>query len=239
VIVAAEEEVGTRVETMQGSAEEIAAGVEAMKTALAAADAPECDEATMVWFLRDRKLDADAASAKLINFLRWRKELGAITDEDVRSSLEQGAAYVHPHLDKEGRACIVVEVAKHVIKDRDLEISKKHAVRAVEQCLEMMEAAPNGSESIYAVWDMQGFSGANADLDLAKFCILDVFREYYPKRLSQVAAIDSPWTFKPVWTILKPLIGKYSSVVQFVTAKEVIENFNPGEAPKCLAGDRV
>ena len=32
---------------------------------------------------------------------------------------------------------------------------------------------------------MKGFGGANADLDLARYCILDVFREYYPKRLSQ------------------------------------------------------
>lgn len=42
---------------------------------------------------------------------------------------------------------------------------------------------------MYAIWDMTGFSGSNADLDLAKFCILDVFREYYPKRLSQVAGL--------------------------------------------------
>ena len=129
---------------------------------------------------------------------------------------------------------IVVEIAKHIIKDRDLEVSKKHAVHAVEQCLKMMEDAPNGSGSIYAVWDMRDFSGANADLDLAKFCILDVFRKYYPKRLNQVAAIDSPWAFKPVWAILKPIIGKYSSVVQFVKADDVLKNFEPGKEPKCL-----
>ena len=83
------------------------------------------------------------------------------------------------------------------------EEAKKHAVAAVEECLTKMENTPGGSGAIYAVWDMRGFSGSNADLDLAKFCILDVFREYYPKRLSQVAAIDSPWAFKPVWAILK------------------------------------
>ena len=66
---------------------------------------------------------------------------------------------------------------------------------------------------------MRGFSGANADLDLAKFCILDVFRKYYPKRLEQVAAVDSPWAFKPVWAILRPIIGKYSSVVKFARCR--------------------
>ena len=106
--------------------------------------------------------------------------------------------------------------------------------RAVEKCLEMMEEAPNGSGGIYAVWDMRGFSGANADLDLATFCILDVFRKYYPKRLTQVAAVDSPWAFKPIWAILKPIIGKYSSVVKFCKANEVIANFDEGKAPECL-----
>ena len=87
---------------------------------------------------------------------------------------------------------------------------------AVEECLEKMENTPGGSGAIYAVWDMKGFSGSNADLDLAKFCILDVFREYYPKRLSQVAAIDSPWAFKPVWAILK--VGPSHSLVGFARA---------------------
>ena len=113
-------------------------------------------------------------------------------------------------------------------------MSRLDGVHGVEQCLKMMEDAPNGSGSIYAVWDMRDFSGANADLDLAKFCILDVFRKYYPKRLNQVAAIDSPWAFKPIWAILKPIIGKYSSVVKFCKVQDVLDNFNEGEAPACL-----
>jgi hypothetical protein len=49
-----------------------------------------------------------------------------------------------------------------------------------------------------------------------------------------VAAIDSPWAFKPVWAILKPIIGKYNSVVQFVKVDDVLSNFEPGKEPKCL-----
>ena len=33
---------------------------------------------------------------------------------------------------------------------------------------------------------------------------------------------------------LKPIIGKYSSVVQFCKVPEVIANFKEGEAPACL-----
>ena len=238
VVMAAEETVGERVLNEAGSAEEEAAGLAAVRAALdAKGDCPPCADDTALWFLRDRKMDVEATTTKLESFLRWRADLGEITDEDIAPSLAAGAAYVHPHLDVEGRAVIVVEIEKHVIKERDLEMAKKHAVKAVEDCIKMMEER-GGSGAIYAVWDMRGFSGSNADLDLAKFCILDVFREYYPKRLSQVAAIDAPWAFKPVWAILKPIIGKYSSVVQFVKAKDVIANFKEGEAPACVMGDR-
>ena len=47
-------------------------------------------------------------------------DVGVIADEDIATSVGAGAAYVHPHLDVEGRAVIVVEIAKHNLKERDL-----------------------------------------------------------------------------------------------------------------------
>jgi len=236
VIARAEEDsVGDKVVNVSGSAEEEAAGLAAVRATLDKSQGcPAVDDETVLWFLRDRRMDAEAAAEKLEEFLRWRQDLGPITEKDITASLRENAAYVHPHLDKQGRAVIVVEISKHILKNRDLDAAKKHAVWAVEKCLTMMEESSEGSGGIYAVWDMRGFSGANADLDLAKFCILDVFRKYYPKRLEQVAAVDSPWAFKPIWAVLKPIIGKYSSVVKFVKVKDVLENFNEGEAPACL-----
>lgn len=232
---AAEEGVGDKVVNAQGSAEEEAAGLAAVRAKLDASDGcPPCEDETVIWFLRDRKMDVDATAEKLEGFLRWRADVGDITEDQIAPSLASNAAYVHPHLDKEGRAVIVVEIAKHMKDDRDLDSAKLHAVWAVEKCLKMMEESPAGSGGIYAVWDMRGFSGANADLDLAKFCILDVFRKYYPKRLEQVAAVDSPWAFKPIWAILKPIIGKYSSVVKFCKTQDVLDNFEEGKAPACL-----
>jgi len=230
-----EETVGDKVVNARGSAEEEALGLAAVRSRLDATEGcPPVDDETVIWFLRDRRLDVDAAAAKLEAFLRWRQALGPISETDIQASLSENAAYVHPHLDKEGRAVIVVEISKHVLKNRNLDAAQKHAVWAVERCLSMMADSEKGSGGIYAVWDMRGFSGANADLELAKFCILDVFREYYPKRLTQVAAVDSPWQFKPIWAILKPVIGKYSSVVKFCKVTDVLDNFHPGEAPACL-----
>ena len=90
-------------------------------------------------------MDVDATAEKLEGFLRWRADVGDITEDKIAPSLASNAAYVHPHLDKEGRAVIVVEIAKHMKDDRDLDSAKLHAVWAVEKCLKMMEESPAGS----------------------------------------------------------------------------------------------
>ena len=101
MVVRAEETVGERVMNAEGSPEEEAAGLAAVKAALEAKDGcPPCDDETALWFLRDRRMDADAAADKLEGFLRWRADLGDITEEDVKQSTDAGAAYVHPHHDK-------------------------------------------------------------------------------------------------------------------------------------------
>jgi hypothetical protein len=40
-----------------------------------------------------------------------------------------------------------------------------------------------------------------------------------------VLLVEAPFVFKPVWGIIKPLMGKYSSLVKFVKAKEANEFF--------------
>ena len=37
--------------------------------------------------------------------------------------------------------------------------------------------------------------------------------------------VDSPFIFRPVWLAIKPALGKYSSLVRFVSAEEGKEYF--------------
>ena len=70
LVVRAEETVGERVMNAAGSPEEEAAGLASMRAALEAkGDCPPCDDQTALWFLRDRKMDAEAAAEKLEDFL--------------------------------------------------------------------------------------------------------------------------------------------------------------------------
>jgi hypothetical protein len=91
---AEEESVGERVMNAAGSAEEEAAGLAATRAILDASDGcPSADDETMLWFLRDRKMDPAATATKLEKFLRWRADLGSISDGDIATSVEAVGLY--------------------------------------------------------------------------------------------------------------------------------------------------
>lgn len=50
---------------------------------------------------------------------------------------------------------------------------------------------------------------------------IDVFFQYYPKRLSQLLLVDAPWVFRPLWAAVKPAMGKYSQLATFVSKDEL------------------
>ena len=54
---------------------------------------------------------------------------------------------------------------------------------------------------------------------------VDLFFNYYPRRLSQVLAVDAPWVFRPAWTIVRPMLRKYAQLVRFVSREELQREF--------------
>ena len=49
--------------------------------------------------------------------------------------------------------------------------------------------------------------------------------DIYPKRIGQVLLVGAPLVFQPVWQIIKPLLGKYAALVQFVSPAEAEQYF--------------
>ena len=70
----------------------------------------------------------------------------------------------------------------------------------------------------------RGFSTINADIDFLRFFIKCIFT-YFPKRVGEVLFIEAPFVFRPVWAVVKPWLGKYSSLARFVTMEEANEYF--------------
>ncbi|CAL6425597.1 unnamed protein product [Bathycoccus prasinos] len=179
------------------------------------------------WFVRDRKLDGEAALKKIVKYQTWREENFSKESLNAPSVIEEGKtgkAVLMKERDVLGRPVVLVTLIKHEVATRVLEDTQKLCVKLLDEGLEELKNEGFEQETVMCVYDLRGFSMKNADIDFTKFFISCIF-DYYPKRISQVLLVEAPFVFKPVWGIIKPLMGKYSSLVKFVKAKEANEFF--------------
>ncbi|XP_027192264.1 uncharacterized protein [Cicer arietinum] len=141
---------------------------------------------------------------------KWRQdfEVSKLTEESVKDVAQTGKAYVHDFLDINDRPVLVVVAAKHFPKAQDPADDERLCVFLIEKALSKL---PTGKEQILGIFDLRGFGTENADLKYLTF-LFDVFYYYYPKRLSQVLFVDSPFVFKPIWQLIKPLLKSYASL---------------------------
>lgn len=167
------------------------------------ANAP--NDETLRWFLRDRGLDVREANNKICATVRWRRKIGwnGLSYADVGPEKNLHKAWVHEGLDVLGRPVVVMVPARHISGRFPLENTQKICALVAEEALEKM---PEGCETVLAVFDMRGFGPLNADLLLARF-LVDLFFEYYPRRLGHVAVVEAPWVFQPVWEVRQALCG--------------------------------
>ncbi|KAL2629142.1 hypothetical protein R1flu_013828 [Riccia fluitans] len=190
------------------------------------------DPALISWFLKDRKLDVDTTVAKLARALKWRSEFGVdqITDEFVAATTAKGAAYLHTHRDKSDRPTIVVVAKKHFPSENSTLETEKLCVALIEKGVDQL---PPGKDTLLGIFDLRGFTSKNADWKFIRF-LVDVFYEYYPKRLGEVLFIDAPFIFAAGWKAFKPILGKYSQLVRFCSVTEMEEYFTPETIPEDL-----
>lgn len=186
------------------------------------------DDATMLWFLKDRGLDVVEAAEKCLKYNAWREEKGyhSIAFASVEEEFNTGKAVLLDQRDVLGRQVVAVTLTKHVIAERDLEDTKRLTVYLLDRGLDTIRAgaADGEPETVLTVFDLRGFSTANADIDFLKFFVECIFT-YFPKRVSEVLFVEPPFVFRPVWAVVKPWLGKYSSLARFVTLEEANDYF--------------
>lgn len=183
------------------------------------------------WFLKDRKYNVEAAVGKLSKAIKWRHEFGvaSLTSADVAVEAATGKAFLHNYSDTDGRPVIVIVAAKHVPDPARLIASEQLCVYLIERALERL---PEGEDQFRGIFDLRAFSARNTDLTFV-FFMIDVFFNFYPKRLHQVLFVDAPFIFQPGWKVMKPLLKSYAELVVFCKAEEVRDNyFLPGQAPE-------
>lgn len=188
------------------------------------------DKELLLWFLRDRRFDIEKATAKLAAAIKWREEFGVqqLTKESVAEEAATGKAYLLKEPDRMGRPVIIVAAAKHYPDKDRLLASQQLCVYMIEQALIKLKP---GQEQILGIFDLRGFKLKNGDPAFVKF-LIEAFFNYYPKRLGEVLFVDAPMIFQPGWSLMKPLLKSYSSLVRFCSA-DVVRNeyFTPETVP--------
>jgi len=215
------------------AAADLRAGLAKLKAVEGVADG-HADDNTLVWFLKDCALDVTEAAEKVAKYNAWRVENDYldVTFASVEAEYGTGKALLLDAQDLLGRQVVSVTLTKHVIGEYPLSDTKCLTVHLLDEGLERIHAANAGAaesepempETVLAMFDLRGFGMANADIDFLKFFIRCIF-SYFPKRVSQVLLVDAPFVFRPVWVVVKPMLGKYSGLVRFVSLAEAKEYF--------------
>eukprot|EP00238_Polyblepharides_amylifera_P012453 CAMPEP_0196583192 /NCGR_PEP_ID=MMETSP1081-20130531/42482_1 /TAXON_ID=36882 /ORGANISM="Pyramimonas amylifera, Strain CCMP720" /LENGTH=201 /DNA_ID=CAMNT_0041904003 /DNA_START=310 /DNA_END=915 /DNA_ORIENTATION=- len=188
-----------------------------------------CTDEEMEWFLRDRKLDVYKTHAKLNKYLDWRESgFDSISknDPDVAKELLSDKAILLNNVDVIGRPVVLINASLQDIYQRDLEASKRHCVYLLDKALGDLQTSGSDCETVLCIFDLRGFGPRNADLPFLQFFTKVMF-QYFPKRISQVLLVEPPFVFAPLWQAVKPLLGKYSSLVKNIQARELDNYLGP------------
>lgn len=202
------------------------------------------------WFLRERRLDVAETAKKLERCLRWRQEFRVekLGPELFTRELRARKAYLHRHPDLAGRPVLVAIGNRHNVLERRLEDSCRMCAWFMEQALEKLatveppvrdasRAARRGlqstvpAEQALGIFDLRGFSPLQWDPEFVLF-LIDALYNYYPGRVARVLLVGAPAVFSQFWETVRPLLGRYAALADFVSPEDVRRRyFAPGHAP--------
>ena len=163
----------------------------------------------------------------------------------VEQELATGKVMIHKSCDSYGRPVVIVDCSKHILGEWSGESSQRVTGYVLDQCiasnrLERKNSLPSkdnpASEDhdddddivLLGIFDLRHFTSRNADMAYARF-LVSAFFDYYPRRLGRVLLVDAPIIFRPLYAVIKPLLGKYGKLVRFVKKEQLKEYFKKPE----------
>lgn len=164
----------------------------------------EVDDATLLRFLRARKMDVAKASDMFIKDWRWRNQFapqGCISEDAVSRQLEAEKAFLQG-IDKKGRPLLVIIGAKHFSKDRDLEEFKRYCYYCIEKVIASM---PAGKEQYVILFDSAGTGFRNVDTS-ASLMMADFLQAHYPERMAKLFLVNTSTLFHGVYKLIEPAV---------------------------------
>lgn len=172
----------------------------------------EHPDAIMLRLLRARKWDVDRAVAALGSIAAWRVENNV--EEIVRGGEEaltktrggwnvfnNGVSYIRGAT-SEGCPVYCIEVARHYSSNQTQEELQRAVILLQETLGSLM---PPPVERKVVIFNLNGFGFRNMDWSTV-FFMAKTMESFYVETLARIYVHGAPWIFKPMWTILKPLL---------------------------------
>lgn len=172
----------------------------------------EHPDAYMLRCLRARKWDVNRALAIIgstcafrvqynISRIMKEAELGLIKTRGGYNIMNNGISYVRGAT-AAGEPVYFIEVGSHYSSNQTAE-ELKRGVILLQESLQMLMPPP--VERKVVIFNLSNFGIRNMDWSVVLF-MAKTMESFYPETLARVYVHGAPWIFKPIWSILRPLL---------------------------------
>ncbi|KAN0062650.1 hypothetical protein ACQY0O_004840 [Thecaphora frezii] len=172
----------------------------------------EHPDAVMLRFLRARKWSVDRALAAIgstcafrvqhnVSQLVKRGELGLVQTRGGMNIFRNGISYIAGATDA-GEPIYLIEVGSHYSSNQTAE-ELKNSVIYMQEVLSLMMPPP--VEKKVVIFNLNNFGLRNMDWSIVLF-MAKTMENFYPETLARIYVHGAPWIFKPIWSILRPLL---------------------------------
>ncbi|XP_050045670.1 motile sperm domain-containing protein 2-like isoform X1 [Dermacentor andersoni] len=192
----------------------------------------DCDELCRR-FIRQKKLNLDAAFEMTKNALIWRKkfEVNDITEATLPPVYFDFGAMFPLGQDKYGSQLIYHRVKLHRKDERQAIQHRRFLVFWVEKLLYELDHV-----RLSFILDLGESGYGNMDMELIGF-LISLFKEYYPWALGYIMVYDMPWLFNTAWKVIKSWVpAEGVERVKFVDRNTITNYVSPENLPDYMGG---
>lgn len=196
----------------------------------------EHPDAYMLRCLRARKWDVDRALAIIgstcafrvqynVSAIMKEAELGLTRTRGGFNIMNNGISYTYGAT-AAGEPIYFIEVGSHYSSNQTAE-ELKRGVILLQESLQILMPPP--VERKIVIFNLNNFGIRNMDWSIVLF-MAKTMESFYPETLGRVYVHGAPWIFKPIWSILRPLLDPVVRDKVHLTWKvEELQDYVPAE----------
>lgn len=181
-------------------------------------------------YLLRMKLDVKSSHQMLRKALEFRNSPIISIKEFPHDFYEIGAIF-HYEPDRKGNIPVFMRIRVY----QRISLVQRFLKAFLFQIIEEADKRAQG-KGIVLVFDLQGASINNVDMDLL-FFVITTLVNYFPKGLSYMLVHELPWIMRSFWHIAKQwLSDDHKDLVKFSDARTIYEYFKKENLPDFIGG---